>query len=649
MIERGIERRGPMPAVLGRRVELLGVLACVLLAIVAFRLWYLQVLTGRKDVAIAEANVVRAVAIPAPRGLILSSDGHVLAGVHSAAVAAIVCHELPARGAQRAVLYTRLGAVLKLAAAQIAKAVTPCDSYAPVSIEAQIPTAALIYLAEHKAQFPGLTLEQTEVRDYPYSTLAAQALGFVGELNAKDLQSAHFKGVRSGDIVGQDGLEYRYDRYLRGTDGVQRIEVNAAGVPTGKTLHTTPPLAGDNLVTSLDLGLERAGVAALAEGMKLAHLNGYPGTAAAFVALDPRNGDVLALGSLPAYNPNVLSQPFISTSTYAAQSAGDAFIDRATSAAYPTGSTFKPISALAGLESGLITPSTLLGGTPADGCLRVAGQPFCNSGNADYGPNDLDRALAISEDTYFYQLGAEANVRGDVLQNVAKLLDLGAPTGIDLPGESSGDVPDRAWVAQQDAAYRASSCGKGRHGAFCPAGPYPPWTIGQNVQLATGQGYLLATPLQMAVAYSAIANGGYVVTPRIGVAVDAPSGRRLETLPGTPPRPIPAAYDTHLPTILAGLHLAAQAAGGTSDDVFGGFPRVVYGKTGTAQTVTGNPKDDQSWYVVYAPDPQRPIVVAVTVERGGFGDQAAAPAARLILEKWFGLPERVVRGASTTF
>jgi penicillin-binding protein 2 len=230
------------------------------------------------------------------------------------------------------------------------------------------------------------------------------------------------------------------------------------------------------------------------------------------------------------------------------------------------------------------------------------------------------------------------------------MLGLGSTTGVDLPGEITGDVPDAAWVDRQDAAYRAQECTHGKHGAFCQAGgPYDPWTIGQNVQLATGQGYLLATPIQMAVAYSTLANGGYVVTPHIGLQVESPSGQLLQTLPSPRRRAIPKAYDQYIPTILAGLHLAAQGASGTSDDVFGSFPRTVYGKTGTAQTVTGDAHDDQSWYVAYAPDPKRPIVVAVTVEQGGFGDEAAAPAARLILAKWFGLRENVVRGTGTSF
>jgi penicillin-binding protein 2 len=648
VIERPVERRAPLPGGLGRRVELLGALICLLFAVVGFRLWYLQVLTGRQNVTVANANVARHVAIPAPRGLILDSSGKVIAGVRTAAIVAIDCDELPASPARLARLYSSLAAVLHLPLQQVTKPVTPCDSYAPVTIEADIPSPALVYLAEHKVDFPGVVEQQAEVRNYPHGVLASQVLGYVRELSAQNLANPNFKGVKAGEIVGQQGLEYQYDRYLRGTDGVQPIQVNSQGEPTGKALRSTPPIPGDDLKTTIHLGLEEEGMSAIATGMRLAHSNGYPGTAAAFVALDPDNGDVLAIGSLPAFNPNVMSQPFISPSEYAAQSAGDAFVNRAISSAYPTGSTFKPISALAGLASGLITPSSLLGGTPASGCLTVSSQAFCNSGGTDFGANDLQTALEVSEDTYFYELGEEANAHGDVIQHVAQLLGLGAPTGIDLPGETSGDVPDAAWVRREDALYHAEFCTHGHHGAFCPE-LYRPWTVGQNVQLATGQGYLLATPLQMAVAYSALANGGKVVTPHIGLSIESPSGKLLQTVAATRPRALPAVYDGYLQTILGGLHLAAQGASGTSDDVFGSFPRTVYGKTGTAQTVTGNAHDDQSWYVVYAPDPKRPIVVAVTVEKGGFGDQAAAPAARLILSKWFGLPLKVIHGSSTTF
>ena len=650
MIERPAERRAPLPPVLGRRVELLGVLAFVLFAIVAFRLWYLQILTGHQNVALANANVARHIAIPAPRGEILDRNGRVIANVRAAAIAAIVCKELPPPGVARRRLYTRLAGALTLPVSQIAKTVGTCDSFAPVTIEADIPSSALIYLAEHKTSFPGVIEEQTEIREYPGATLAAQVLGYVGDLSQPEERDPNFKGVPAGNVVGQSGLEYEYDRYLRGTDGVARIQVDASGVPTGRQLRTTPPSTGDSVVTSLDLPLEQEGMQALQTAMHLAHLNGYPGTAAAFTAIDPRNGQVLAMGSLPAFNPNVLSRPFISQAQYDQQGAGDAFINRAISSVYPTGSTFKPITALAALSSGLITPASLLGGTGSGGCLTVSGQAFCNSGGADYGANDLAHALEVSEDTYFYEVGALANSHGPVIQRTARRMGLGQTTGIDLPGEVSGYVPSAAADARVDREYMKSECGHGKHGVFCAGGgPFSPWTIGQNVQLATGQGQLQASPTQMAVAYSVLANGGYVVTPHIGLAIDSPTGKLVETLPAPRRRAIPRSDDAFIAPILAGLHLAAQGASGTSYDVFGSFPRTVYGKTGTAQTVTGNAHDNQSWYVVYAPDAKRPIVVAVTVERGGFGDQAAAPAARMILAKWFGLPVNVIHGTGTTF
>ena len=540
----------------------------------------------------------------------------------------------------------RLAYELDIPIAQITAKVGSCDTFAPIAIDSDIPSAPLIYLAEHRAQLPGVVEQQTTVRYYPYGAMAAQILGYVNQLNADNLADPNFKGVPAGDLVGQAGLEYTYDHYLRGRDGTEHIQVDAAGQPTGKT-RSSPPVPGDELQTTLHLGLEREGMAALAEGMKLAHSAGYPGVAASFVALDPDNGAVLGIGSLPAYDPNVLSQPYISYAQYAQQSAGDSFVDRAISGTYPTGSTFKPITALAALQAGLITPGTLLGATPSDGCWTYARQRFCNSDNADFGANDLATALEVSEDTYFYQLGAEANARGAVIQSVARELGLGHPTGIDLPDEFGGIVPDATWVAEQDAAYRRQECAHGRHGAFCPTGLYV-WTTGQNIQLATGQGLLEATPLQMAVAYSALANGGTIVTPHVGMTIDGPGGRRLLALPAPPAGRLPASDDADLSPILAGLHLAAQGARGTSDDVFANFPLPVYGKTGTAQLDPSNQFDDQSWYVAYVPDGSRSIVVAVTIEKGGYGDDAAAPAARLILAKWFGLPETVVQGTSTS-
>jgi len=235
----------------------------------------------------------------------------------------------------------------------------------------------------------------------------------------------------------------------------------------------------------------------------------------------------------------------------------------------------------------------------------------------------------VSSDVFFYTLGARINNSGtQALQKWAHRLGIGRPTGIDLPGEFSGLLPTPAW---RDRLFRKHLTDR-------------PWSVGDNVNLAVGQGDLEATPIQMATAYSAVANGGRVLRPHIGLEVDDAAGRVLQTIqPG-------ASRNIHLDpsnrqAILDGLHLAASAPGGTSADVWAGFPHQIDGKTGTAERPN---QADQSWYVCYAPDPQRPLVIAVTIEEGGFGAEAAAPAARLMMSQWFGVQKKFVAGTSTT-
>jgi penicillin-binding protein 2 len=400
------------------------------------------------------------------------------------------------------------------------------------------------------------------------------------------------------------------------------------------------------LSTSIDLGLEREGYVALRKAEAWARANHDPAPAASFVAMDPMTGRVLALGSLPTYNANAFATP-PSRSQYAAIRASGGLNDRATDGQYPTGSTFKPITALGALKAGVITPQTSQGN---GACLTFGTkQQFCNSGQANYGNRDLVSALTVSEDTYFYLVGAAANGAPWAIQAEARALGLGSSPGIDLPGGGErGVVPDPAYVAKLNAQFLAAACAGNRpRRAYagnalaikaCSQQLYQePWTIGQNILLATGQGFLLASPLQMAVAYSAIVNRGTVWTPQIGKAILSPSGQLVQQLPPpTAARHVPI-DPTDQAAIMAGLHAAAQSSQGTSYAVFGSFPRTVYGKTGTA--VHANGQKDQSWYVVYAPDAKRPIVIAVTVEQGGFGAAAAAPAARLMLSQWFGLPK----------
>jgi penicillin-binding protein 2 len=646
-----------LPPQLTRRVGVLGVLALVLLGIIAFRLWYLQVLTGTQNAARATANVTRDIAIAPPRGNILDSQGNLLATYRIAPEVAIVADDLPPAGPKRRVLYRRLARVLGISWQTIKatadnKAVAP-PRYATTAIRDDVTTYALDYIAERKQLFPGVVERQVYLREYPQGDIGSVVFGQVGQITGPsptshgELGTPQYKGIAAGTTVGQSGLEAEYQPYLQGTPGVDRVAVDAAGYATGTQPPPTLPVPGDQLSTSIDLGLEREGYVALrkAEAWARSAPTHDPAPAAAFMAMDPMTGRVLAAGSLPTYNANAFATP-PSFSEYAAIRASGALNDRATDGQYPTGSTFKPITALGALKDGVITPQTSQGN---GACLTFGTkQQFCNSGQANYGDRDLVSALTVSEDTYFYLVGAAANGAPWAIQAEARALGLGSAPGIDLPGGGAqGVVPDPAYVANLNAQYLAAACtGRRPRPAYagnalaikaCAQHLYQPaWTIGQNILLATGQGFLLASPLQMAVAYSAIVNGGTVWTPQIGRSILSPSGQLVQQLP-------PPAAARHVPinptaqaAVMAGLHAAAQSPSGTSYAVFGNFPRTVYGKTGTA-VHTG--QKDQSWYVVYAPDPKRPIVIAVTIEQGGFGAAAAAPAARLMLSQWFGLPK----------
>jgi len=323
---------------------------------------------------------------------------------------------------------------------------------------------------------------------------------------------------------------------------------------------------------------------------------------------------------------------------------GAPLVNRAIAGAYPTGSTFKPITALAGLSAGVISPSSSINDT---GCLTVGLTDFCSPGHQGHGYVDLPRALQVSSDVYFYTVGRDLDpIKGEPLQRWARKLGLGHRTGLDVPEEASGNVPDRAWRASM--ARAELQCEHRRHVSSCGISDMRPWSTGDNVNLSVGQGDLLASPLQMAVAYSTIENGGRVVRPHLGLEIDDAEGRLIQQIepPASRRVNIPPAFQD---AIMSGLHAAASAPGGTSADVFAGWPQgrlPVYGKTGTAQK--GNGQTDQSWYVCFVPNRTRPIVVAVTVENAGWGATAAAPAARLILSRWFGVPPKFIVGQSPT-
>jgi penicillin-binding protein 2 len=655
-----VRRRGPNVPVsqgMALRVAILSMLAIAMFSVIFFRLWYLQVLSGEQYVQQANTNRVRDLPIPAPRGKILDRNGQAIVASKTTNAVQIVPSALPPAGPRRQSVYDRLGHLLGLSPHRIAAFVVEegkAVPYAPVTIKTDAGPGVLTELGERANEYPGVIQQPVALRDYPYGQMAAHVLGYVGSVSKTELERKAFRGVTQGTVVGQEGLEYYYDRYLRGKTGTQRVEVNAEGYPVpSKKLAPTQPEAGRSLRVTLDMGLQQEAEKALQEAKERAQAGGKPALAGAFLAMDPRNGQVLAVGSEPSFDPNRFAKT-LSKPEYKELLGGGSGVakltDRAVNGTYPTGSTFKPITAMAALEAGVITPNETLG---AGSCIQVGGQgqKFCNAGHADFGPVGLVEALKVSSDTYFFEVGERAN-RGPIIQAMARKLGIGRYNGIDLPSEFPGVVPDAAWRKQQNKAQER--CEHSKHSHPCQiVAEIKPWTIGENMNLAVGQGDLLTDPLQMAVAYSTLANAfthggeGWAPTPHLGMEIDESNGGLLQSLSFPAARRVKL-NDTDVNLVMEGIHLAASAQGGTSAPVWQGWNQTanpVYGKTGTAQHVG---KEDQSWYMAYVADPKRPIVIAVTVEEGGFGAETAAPVARLMAAKWFGKSEKFVAGSSKT-
>jgi penicillin-binding protein 2 len=447
-------------------------------------------------------------------------------------------------------------------------------------------------------------------------------------------------------------LEASYNRYLQGTDGANHVKVDALGNFDGY-LSQKRPVSGDNLKISLDANLQQVGQQALQESID----SNYPSNGGAFVALNPENGQIYAMGSLPTYNANIFNGKPIPESQY--QQLNNAasnypLINRAMQSVGPTGSTFKPITSTAALQSGAWSVSSVFDDT---GQYCFSGQCRHNAGNAVDGSLDLENALKVSSDDFFYNLGVLTNdpaPNGGPLQKWAHLYGIGRKTGIDLPNELAGNLPSPRWRSEIDRVEL--NCEKKHHvppseyfqpGHTCGIADGRPWSAGDNENLAVGQGDVQVSPLQLAVAYSAIANGGKIVRPHLGVDVQAPDGTVLRAFKPGPVRHL-SINPLYLETIRAGLRAAASQPGGTSADVFSTFPEQVYGKTGTAQY---NGQQDYAWYACFVPSSatSKPITVVVWVEQGGFGAVGAAPVARQILSQWFfGSKGAYVAGSSRT-
>jgi penicillin-binding protein 2 len=597
------DRRPPITPQLAFRVAVIGGLALIMFAIIFFRLWYLQILSGDKYLADANNNRVREIKVEAPRGEILDRDGRVLVDNRVGLAVKVRPDEIPAPGPGRNALYERLAKALRMKPDNVRKTVESqfkAQPFVSATVKQDVEFPAVSYLAEHARDFAGVEPEAVFLREYPHHEIGAHLFGTVGEVTKKQLKDARYRGVALGDRVGQSGVEYSYDRFLRGENGKQRVQVNALGVKT-RDLRETESRQGRNLRLGIDLDVQEAGQAALGTSR------------GAFVVMNAKTGEVIALGSSPSFDPNIFAK-IIRPRDYkrlSAEENGKPLFDRAIQGGYPTGSTFKLVTAVAALQGGLITPDTpLFDG----GSLTVGGVTFNNAGGAAHGSLALRQALTVSSDVFFYRLGLLAANRGngELIQDWAHRLGIGRLTGIDLPAEGQGLVPTPAW---RNKLYREKLTDR-------------PWSVGDNINLAIGQGDLSVTPLQLAVAYATVANGGYVVRPHLGQRIEDADGRVLQEFE-TPTRRKVDLNPTNRQAIMDGLYGAANLPGGTSTAVFSGFKIPVAGKTGTAEKGLG--RADQSWYaaITYPDDPQ--YVVVATDEAGGFGAERAAPMVRQII------------------
>ena len=624
------------------RLSIVGIIVVSLFSALFARLWYLQVMDTDTFQALATQNQVRVVYEPAPRGRILDRQGRPL--VENRGYQAITVKRLDVEDKPEVV--TRLAALLAIPPDELRRRIDDrrYSPYKPVPVAEDVPEHVVVYLREHSADFPGVAAAAVAERTYPHGALAAHVLGYVGEINDRELGAKKTDGYRLGDDIGKSGVEQAYEADLRGTPGRLELEVDANGNVLTPPLASRPPRQGNDVQLTIDLDVQALAEESLARGLEAARSRydraagkNFVAPAGAVVVLDPRDGSLLALASNPGFNPADFVNGIRPEVFAALQDPANHFPlnNRALSGQYAPGSTFKLFTALAALRTGLIAPNTTFVDEGSYRLRSCRGQKcvFRNAGGRAYGRINLVRALTVSSDAFFYDLGANfwfgGGPNADAIQGAARDLGLGGRTGIELAGEMRGRIPD-------------PESRKSQHEQNPRAFPNGEWYAGDNVNLSIGQGDTAVTPLQLANSYAAFANGGNLFKPRVAARVLEPAGTPVREV--APEITSTVALDpAHRAPIDQGLRLAVAAEDGTGAGAFAGFPLAgfqVAGKTGTAEVRT---KQDTALFVAYAPADTPQYVVAVVMEESGFGGAVAAPVARRVFEGLAGTPPGPVR------
>jgi penicillin-binding protein 2 len=588
------------------RYKYLVVFLSIAFSLLLIYLWYLQIIKGSDFRKLSENNRIRIRENPADRGMLLDRNGQVLAQNRPSFEVYLVPEDLKANPE----VLVKVSEMLKMTPEEIEEKIRSQKRrppFKPVKIKSDIDWNELALLESNRVYLPGLIVDVRPRRAYNYGDLASHLIGYLGEVDENELRQSKDAPYRMGELIGKYGVEYRWEDDLRGLDGGRQIEVDALGREI-KPIQSIEPFPGNNVILTIDFELQKAAEEAFGEK------NG------ALIAMDPNTGRILAMVSKPGFDPDLFARNITPEEWKSLmESPFHPLQNKGVQGQYPPGSTFKIITAIAGLEEGIITPETAM---TCAGAFPYGNRDFRCWKEGGHGPISLRRALVESCDIYFYQLGLKLGV--DKIAYYATMFGFGKATGISLPHEKSGTVPSSSWKKRR---FRT------------------PWYSGETLSFAVGQGYLNATPLQLAEMISAVANGGKLFLPQVVEGVENLYGKRLKDYPPVEVGRVQVS-EKNLRIVQDALMGAVNEPNGTGgSSALKGIK--VAGKTGTAQVVKmaqdfkkGDMERmamkfrDHAWFVAFAPYDEPQIAVAVLVENGGFGAAAAAPIAKKVIGKY---------------